>query len=98
MYGGSFDPLHIGHIHDIIKGAALCEELYVMISWCEGRESTRKGIRYRWILNATKHLPNVKIMLIEDKAVSKEEYNTDYYWEKGAEDIPALKNWKKASM
>lgn len=19
MYGGSFDPLHIGHIHDIIK-------------------------------------------------------------------------------
>ena len=37
MYGGSFDPLHIGHIHDIIKAAALCEELYVMLSWCEGR-------------------------------------------------------------
>jgi HTH-type transcriptional repressor of NAD biosynthesis genes len=32
-------------------------------------------------------LPNVKILLIEDKAVSKEEYNTDYYWEKGARDI-----------
>ena len=35
MYGGSFDPLHIGHIHDIIRAAAMCEELYVMISWCE---------------------------------------------------------------
>lgn len=87
MYGGSFDPLHIGHIHDIIKASSICEELYVIISWCDGRESTSKELRYRWILNATRHLPNVKIILIEDKAVSKEEYNTNYYWEKGAKDI-----------
>lgn len=87
MYGGAFDPLHTGHIHDIIKAAAMCEELYVMISWCEGRESTSKEMRYRWILNSTKHLPNIKIIMVEDKAVSKEEYNTDYYWEKGAQDI-----------
>ena len=87
MYGGSFDPLHIGHIHDIIKAASVCDELYVMISWCEGRESTSKELRYRWILNCTRHLPNVKIIMIEDEAVDKEEYNTDYYWEKGAEDI-----------
>lgn len=89
MYGGSFDPLHIGHIHDIIKASSMCEELFVMISWCEGRESTSKELRYRWILNCTRHLPNIKIILIEDKAVSKEEYNTDYYWEKGASDIKA---------
>ena len=47
MYGGSFDPLHVGHIHDIIKAASMCEELYVMISWCEGRESVSKELRYR---------------------------------------------------
>lgn len=87
MYGGSFDPLHLGHIHDIIKAAAMCKELYVMISWCEERESTSKELRYRWILNSCKHLDNVKILLVEDKAVSKEEYNTDFYWEKGAQDI-----------
>lgn len=87
MYGGSFDPLHIGHIHDIIKASSICEELYVIISWCDGRESTSKELRYRWILNSTRHLPNVKIILMEDKAVSKEEYNTNYYWEKGAKDI-----------
>lgn len=87
MYGGSFDPLHIGHLHDIIRAASMCEELYVMISWCEGRESTSKELRYRWIYNNVKHLNNVKIILIEDEAVSKEEYNTDYYWEKGAKDI-----------
>ena len=27
MYGGCFDPLHIGHINVIAHGAALCEEL-----------------------------------------------------------------------
>lgn len=89
MYGGSFDPLHLGHISDIIKAASVCEELYIVISWCEGRESTSKELRYRWILNSTRHLPNAHILLIEDKAVSKEEYNTDYYWEKGAQDIKA---------
>lgn len=87
MYGGSFDPLHIGHIHDIIKAASMCEELCVVISWCEGRETVSKELRYRWILNSTRHLPNIKIILIEDKAVSKEEYDTDYYWENGAKDI-----------
>ena len=37
------------------------------------RESTSKELRYRWILNSTRHLPNVKIILIEDDAVSKED-------------------------
>ena len=89
MYGGSFDPLHVGHIHDMVKAAAMCEELYIMISWCKGRESTTPELRYRWIRSCVSHLPNVKIILIEDEAVSKEVYNTDYYWEKGAEDIRA---------
>lgn len=90
MYGGSFDPLHIGHLHDIIRAASVCEELYVMISFCEGRESISKELRYRWIYNNVKHLDNVKILFVEDKAVNKEEYNTDYYWEKGANDIKKL--------
>lgn len=89
MYGGSFDPLHLGHISDIIKAASVCEELYVVISWCQGRESTSKELRYRWILNSTRHLPNVRLLLVEDGAVSKEVYNTDYYWEQGARDIKA---------
>lgn len=87
MYGGSFDPLHLGHLSDMIKAASVCEELYIVISWCERRESTSREQRYRWILNSTRHLPNVRILMVEDKAVSKEVYNTDYYWEKGAQDI-----------
>ena len=87
MYGGSFDPLHLGHIHNIIKAAALCDTLYIVISWCQGRESTSKELRYRWILNSTNHLPNVKIIMVEDTAATKEEYDANNCWETGARDI-----------
>ena len=90
MFGGSFDPLHTGHIHDIIRAAAMCRELYVVISWCRGRESTSKEMRYRWILNSTRHLPNVMIRMVEDQALTKEEYDTSGYWEQGARDIKAV--------
>ena len=30
MYGGSFNPLHLGHINDIIMAANQCEKLYVV--------------------------------------------------------------------
>jgi len=89
MYGGSFDPLHLGHIQDIVKASAVCEELYIFISWCDKRDSVSKELRYRWILDTTKHLTNIKIKLLEDKAVSKEQYNSDYYWENGANEIKA---------
>lgn len=87
MFGGSFDPLHVGHIHNIIRAASMCEELYVVLSWSENRDSICKELRYRWILNSTRHLSNVKIIMVEDKASSKEEYDSDDCWEKGAEEI-----------
>ena len=93
MYGGSFDPLHLGHIHNIIKAAALCDTLYIVISWCQGRESTSKELRYRWILNSTNHLPNVKIIMVEDTAATKEEYDANNCWETGARDIK-VKIWE----
>jgi len=90
MYGGSFDPLHLGHIHNIIRAAAMCEELYVIISWSEGRESTSKEMRLRWIKDSFSHMHNVHVLLLEDNAPSKAAFNTDYYWQKGADDIKAL--------
>lgn len=84
MYGGSFDPLHIGHINNIVRAAAMCEELYIVISWAVGRESTSPELRYRWILNVTKHIGNVKILLAEDSAKTKQEYNDGDYWKNGS--------------
>lgn len=83
MYGGSFDPLHIGHIDVIIKAASQCEILYVVLSYSRERDSIPMEYRYRWIRNCFRHMDNIKIILLEDNAASKSDYNTDYYWEKG---------------
>ena len=82
MYGGSFDPLHIGHIDAIIKAASQCEKLYVVLSYSRERDSIHMEYRYRWIRNSFRHMENIEIILLEDTAVSKSDYDTDDYWEK----------------
>lgn len=83
MYGGSFDPLHIGHIDVIIKAASQCEKLYVVLSHSRERDSIPMEYRYRWIRNSFRHMNNIHIVLLEDNAVSKSDYDKDEYWEKG---------------
>lgn len=83
MYGGCFDPLHLGHLNVIAVGASMCEELHIILSWSANRDRIDYKLRYRWLLNACKHLPNIIIHLIEDTDTTKSEYN----WEQGARDI-----------
>lgn len=87
MFGGSFDPFHLGHLHDIIRGAGLCDQLFVVICWCQGRELVDHVQIHRWIHQSTRHLSNITLLHVEDKASSKEDYNQDFYWEQGAKDI-----------
>lgn len=85
MYGGCFDPLHIGHIDCILQASALCEELHIILSWSKVRDRIDYKLRYRWLLDTCKHLPNVTVHCIEDAQSSKSEYN----WEDGAIAIKA---------
>ena len=86
LYGGSFDPLHQGHLNNIIQAAGECETLYIMISYSKPRDSVPMEIRYRWILACTKHLNNVEIIPIEDMVTTKQHYDRKC-WEQGAKDI-----------
>lgn len=79
MYGGAFNPLHMGHVECIMKAASQCEELYIVISYRNDETDIDVKIKYRWVYLLTKHIGNVRIILLEDKLKSKSEY-TEEYW------------------
>lgn len=88
MYGGSFNPLHMGHVNCIIQAANLCEQLYLFLSIGTNRGEIDYRVRYRWLYQLTKHIGNVKILVLEDDAATKQEYTTDY-WQKDADQVKA---------
>ncbi|MBP5533042.1 MAG: AAA family ATPase [Lachnospiraceae bacterium] len=88
MYGGSFNPLHMGHVNCIIRAANMCRELYIVLSIGHNRDEIDGRVRYRWIYRLTKHIGNVKIITLEDEAGTKEEY-TEKYWQADAEKVKA---------
>ena len=80
MYGGSFNPLHLGHLECIIKAAGLCDELYIVISYREDESDIPLKVKIRWVYQLTKHLDNVHILPLKDKFKTKKEY-TEEYWD-----------------
>ena len=88
MYGGSFNPLHIGHVDCIIRAANMCRELFVVLSIGNNRGEIDGRVRYRWIYTLTKHIGNVKIIILKNEAGSKEEY-TEKYWMSDADKVKA---------
>jgi len=81
IYGGSFNPLHLGHIKCIIEAANQCKELHIIISCGVNRNEIPPRVRYRWIYQVTKHIGNVKIHFLEDDAVDKNAYSKEYWQE-----------------
>lgn len=86
MYGGCFDPLHLGHINCILQASAMCEELHLMLCYNKVRDRIDVRLRYRWLHETCKHLPNVVIHLVEDTDSTKETYD----WKKGATNIKLM--------
>lgn len=79
MYGGSFNPLHMGHVDCIIQAANMCEKLFVVLSIGFKRDEIDGRVRYRWLYQLTKHIGNVKIITLEDNAETKSAYTKDYW-------------------
>lgn len=88
MYGGTFNPLHFGHVDCIIQAANMCEKLYIVLSVATNREEINSRVRYRWLYSLTKHIGNVKIIILEDRSLTKADY-TEKYWQSDADSIKA---------
>ena len=80
MYGGSFNPLHLGHLECIIKAAGMCEELYIVISYRDDGKDVDLKVKIRWIYQLTKHIGNVKLIPLKDNDSKKEDY-TEEKWD-----------------
>jgi len=79
MYGGTFSPLHLGHVRCIIEAANQCDDLIIVISEGVAREEVDMRIRYRWIYQLTKHIGNVRLFVLTDDAITKQAYTEDYW-------------------
>lgn len=86
MYGGSFNPLHMGHVDCIIRAANMCRWLYIVLSTGSRRDEVDFRVRYRWIYTLTKHIGNVTILSLSDDAPTKADYTEDY-WMADAEKV-----------
>ena len=83
MYGGSFNPLHLGHVNDIIKAANQCEKLYIVLSNTNDPNEIDHRERLMWLKNITQDMENVEVFEIFDRNTSKDTYD----WNLGAEDV-----------
>lgn len=89
MYGGSFNPLHQGHVRCIIEAANQCKELHIVISNGKNRNEIDIRIKYRWVYQITKHIGNVSIHILEDESDSKENYTSEY-WEDDSKKVKEM--------
>lgn len=80
LYGGSFNPLHLGHVRCMLSAANQCEKLIIVISYGPNRDEIDIRQRYRWVYETVRHFPHVRIMTLEDPAESKAAYTDDMWY------------------
>lgn len=80
MYGGSFNPLHLGHVNNIIKAANKCEKLYIVLSVTNSKDEIDYKERLKWIKSITNDMENVEIFPMIDDIDNKDKHD----WQKGA--------------
>jgi len=83
MYGGSFNPLHLGHVNDIIIASSTVKKLYVVLSVSNVPGEIDHRTRFMWLNHIAGILPNVEVIKVFDNSINKEVYD----WNKGRDDI-----------
>ena len=86
MYGGNFNPLHLGHVNDLIIASSMCEKLYVILSHTNNPKEIPHQERFMWLKEITNDLDNVEVLEVFDDSYNKETYD----WNKGTNEIKTL--------
>lgn len=80
MYGGSFNPLHLGHVNNIIKASNKCKKLYIVLGVTNNPEEIDYKERLYWLKNITKDMDNVEVFPMIDNIDNKDKHD----WQEGA--------------
>lgn len=83
MYGGCFNPLHLGHVNAIITAANQCEKLYVVMSNSKDPNEIDHKERLMWLKTVTHEMENVEVFEIFDNNDTKYIYD----WESGIKQV-----------
>ncbi len=80
MYGGAFNPLHLGHVNNIIKAANKCKKLYIVLSVTNNPDEVDYKERIKWIKNIINDMENVEVFPMFDNVNDKDKHD----WQEGA--------------
>lgn len=83
MYGGCFNPLHLGHVNAIITAANQCEKLYVVMSNSKDPNEINHKERLMWLKSVTHDMENVEVFEIFDNNNTKDIYD----WDNGVKQV-----------
>ena len=83
MYGGCFNPLHLGHVNAIIEASNQCKKLYVVLSVSKDPIEIDHRERLMWLKNITSDMSNVEVFEIFDNNTNKKIYD----WEDGIKQV-----------
>lgn len=83
MFGGTFNPLHLGHVNNIIEASSICEKLYVILFYSKNIKEIDHRERFAWLKQITKDMPNIEVIEIGDSSESKK----DYDWQTGRDNV-----------
>lgn len=83
FFGGTFNPLHLGHVNNIIEASCICETLYLILFHSTKANEIDHKERFMWLKELTKDMPNIFVYEIEDDNESKAKYD----WKKGRDDV-----------
>ena len=60
MYGGTFSPLHLGHVNNIITASNNCNKLYVVVSESDNKDEIDKISKKKLFEKYMREYPKLK--------------------------------------
>ena len=76
MYGGSFNPLHNGHVKCIRKALSMCDELHLVVGDLPNRDIFNFYEKVSWLVEIF-HDESIIIHRCVDDSMEKQEYTLD---------------------